>query len=238
MWIENIFMQINSKLIHWIVNCFLCFSLFTFCKIPFQIKQLYNYCLVCAFLLSCLIYIVVLVVFWAPHTSLEYQTLSWTQMKCVTLLAALWQFYTGSDELHTLPLAARTQPEPWFEYWGVYRSSIQIQSCSLMNTKCQFNVLFDRLPALAVHAHATAWRNDRTVSSVEMKVSTGERESETMLSLLVLLIFFYLGMVDIFIKRSQVLRFSEFWTKGYIFIHEGCFTKWKGYRCSLIPLLQ
>lgn len=125
-------------------------------------------------------------VMWVPHTFLEYQTLSTppirrrsrAQMKCVTLLAALWQFYTGSDELHTLPLTARTQPEPWFEYWGVYRSSIQIQSCSLMNTKRHFNALFDRLPALVVHVRAMAWWNDRTVSSVEMKVSTEKRRTE------------------------------------------------------------
>lgn len=132
---------------------------------------------------------------------------AFTQMKCVTLRAALWQFYTGLDELHTLLLSARTQPEPWFEYWGVYRSSIQIQSYSLMNTKRQFNVLFDRLPALAVHVRAVAWWNDRTVSSVETKVSS--KEGENTLSL-----FAYLGfldILDIFIHQSHFSHNTSTW---------------------------
>lgn len=150
-------------------------------------------------------------------------------MKCVTLLAALWQFYTSSDELHTLPLTARTQPEPWFEYWGVYRSSIQIQACSLMNTKRQFNVLFDRLPALAVHARAMAWWNDRTVGSVEMKVNTEERDWPVIVCF---------AVVWFFARINQKISGYEFWTKRYTFLHQDRLPKWKSWGCFLIPGLH
>lgn len=156
-----------------------------------------------------------------------------TQMKPVTLLAALWQFYTDSDELHTLPLTARTQPEPWFEYWGVYRSSIQIQPHSLMNTKRPFNVLFDRLPALAVHVRAMAWWNDRTVSSVEMKVSSEEKERKRnrlsyFVVVAVFLIFFLSWLGG---HNNKNIIFPKFWAKDYIFLHQICLTKQKGCSC-------